>query len=108
MDTHVAGLADASHMWLMSFKQVIVASGQRDMGLAFDGWQRPGVMGASAAWRHAVLYGALDTRRAVLVGSDTDALNVGVELMSCGMQIVAVINRPMRSSAMPRSRSGSK
>lgn len=93
MDTHAAGLADASHAWLMSFKQVIVASGRRDMGLAFDGWQRPGVMGASAAWRLAVLYGALDARRAVLVGSDTDALNVAVELMARGVRIVAVIEQ---------------
>ncbi|WP_250478379.1 MULTISPECIES: FAD-dependent oxidoreductase [unclassified Caballeronia] len=93
MDTHVAGLADSSHTWLMSFKRVIVASGRRDMGLAFDGWQRPGVMGASAAWRLAALYGALDARRAVLIGSDTDALNVGVELMTRGVQIVAVIEQ---------------
>ncbi|MGF6732695.1 thioredoxin reductase [Paraburkholderia youngii] len=93
MDTHAAGLADASHTSLIGFRQVIVASGRRDMGLAFDGWQRPGVMGASAAWRLAVLYGALDARRAVLVGSDTDALNVAVELMSRGVQIVAVIEQ---------------
>jgi len=93
MDTHVAGLADSSHTWLMSFKRVIVASGRRDMGLAFDGWQRPGVMGASAAWRLAALYGALDARRAVLIGSDTDAFNVGVELMTRGVQIVAVIEQ---------------
>ncbi|WP_250510610.1 NAD(P)/FAD-dependent oxidoreductase [Caballeronia sp. GACF4] len=91
--THVAGLADAEHTWLLQFSQVIVASGRRDMGLAFDGWQRPGVMGASAAWRLAVLYGALDARRAVLVGSDTDALNVALELVSRGVQIVAVIEQ---------------
>ncbi|SAK89992.1 (2Fe-2S)-binding protein [Caballeronia catudaia] len=93
MDTHVAGLADASRTWLIGFKQVIVASGRRDMGLAFDGWQRPGVMGASAAWRLAVLYGALDARRAVLVGSDTHALNIAVDLMSRGVRIVAVIEQ---------------
>ena len=93
MDAHVAGLADASHTWLMRFRQVIVAAGRRDMGLAFDGWQRPGVMGASAAWRLAVLYGALDARRTVLVGSDTDALKVAVELMSRGVRIVAVIEQ---------------
>ncbi len=93
MDTHVAGLADASRTWLIGFKQVIVASGRRDMGLAFDGWQRPGVMGASAAWRLAVLYGALDARRAVLVGSDTHALNIAVDLMARGVRIVAVIEQ---------------
>jgi thioredoxin reductase len=93
MNTHVAGLADASRTWLIGFSQVIVASGRRDMGLAFDGWQRPGVMGASAAWRLAVLYGALDARRAVLVGSDTDALNVAVDLRARGVEIVAVIEQ---------------
>lgn len=93
MDSHVAGLADASSTWLLRFKQVIVASGRRDMGLAFDGWERPGVMGASAAWRLAVLYGALDAKRAVLVGSDTDALNVGMELQARGVEVLAVIEQ---------------
>jgi thioredoxin reductase len=89
----VAGLADAEHAYLMRFEQVIVAAGRRDMGLAFEGWQRPGVMGASAAYRLATTYAALDARVAVLIGSDTEALQIANALMDSGIQIAAIVEQ---------------
>ena len=89
----VAGLADDKDASLLRFKQVIVAAGRRDMGLAFDGWDRPGVMGISAAHRLATVYEALDCQRAVLVGSDTHALATAHALTSNGVQIVAIIEQ---------------
>ena len=89
----VAGLADDKDASLLRFKQVIVAAGRRDMGLAFDGWDRPGVMGVSAAHRLATVYEALDCQRAVLVGSDTHALATAHALTSKGVQIVAIIEQ---------------
>ncbi|MNM20765.1 Hydrogen cyanide synthase subunit HcnB [compost metagenome] len=89
----VAGLADEENAWLLRFKQVIIAAGRRDMGLAFDGWHRPGVMGASAAHRLATVYEALDCKRAVLVGSDTQALATAHALTSKGVRIVAIIEQ---------------
>lgn len=89
----VAGLADDKDASLLRFKQVIVAAGRRDMGLAFDGWDRPGVMGVSAAHRLATVYEALDCKRAVLVGSDTHALATAHALTSKGVQIVAIIEQ---------------
>jgi thioredoxin reductase len=93
IDGHVAGLADEERAYLLRFRQAIVASGRRDMGVAFDGWQRPGVMGASAAYRLATCYGALDSRTAVLVGSGTEALQIGNALMDAGIRIAAVIEQ---------------
>ncbi|MEF9605548.1 FAD-dependent oxidoreductase, partial [Paracoccus sp. PXZ] len=61
----VAGLVDeeqGSH--LVGFDQAVVATGRRDMGLAFPGWDLPGVLGAGAALMLARLYDALDSRRA--------------------------------------------
>lgn len=58
----VAGLSDGGASWMLGFNSAIVAAGRRDMGLAFPGWQLPGVMGATAAERLARL-GALDARR---------------------------------------------
>lgn len=89
----VAGLADHENAWLLRFRQVIVAAGRRDMGLAFDGWDRPGVMGVSAAHRLATVYEALDAKRAVLVGSDTQALTAAVGLIGKGVQIAAIIEQ---------------
>lgn len=93
IDGHVAGLADDERAYLLRFRQVIVAAGRRDMGVAFDGWQRPGVMGASAAYRLATTYGALDSRTAVLVGSDTEALQIGNALLDAGVRIAAVVEQ---------------
>ena len=101
IEGHIAGLADDENAWLMRFKQVIVAAGRRDMGLAFDGWHRPGVMGVSAAYRLATLYQALDCKRAVLVGSDTQALATAHALIGTGVHIVAVIERAAQVSGDP-------
>jgi thioredoxin reductase len=90
---HVAGLADAQRAYLLGFKQVIVACGRRDMGLAFEGWERPGVMGASAAYRLAKTYGALDARAAVLLGAGTEALQIADALAAQGVRIAAVIEQ---------------
>ncbi|HVS77922.1 MAG TPA: FAD-dependent oxidoreductase [Steroidobacteraceae bacterium] len=93
IDGHVAGLADEDRVYLLRFKQVIVAAGCRDMGVAFDCWQRPGVMGASAAYRLTTLYEALDSSVAVLVGSGTEALQIGNALMAAGVRIAAVVEQ---------------
>jgi thioredoxin reductase len=93
IDGYVSGLADEDRVYLLRFRQVIVAAGCRDMGVAFDGWQRPGVMGANAAYRLATAYEALDSRRAVLVGSGAEALQIGNALMDAGVRIAAVIEQ---------------
>ena len=93
MDTPCAGLADAERAYLVRFKQVIVAAGCRDMGLAFEGWQLPGVMGAQAAYRLSVLYDALDAKRAVLVGSSEWALQVAETLAKRNVRIEAIVEQ---------------
>jgi thioredoxin reductase len=92
----VAGLADPDRVYLVRFKQLIVATGRRDMGLAFAGWQRPGVMGVSAAYRLATTYDALESKVAVLVGSDTDALQAADALAERGVRIEAVVEQSAR------------
>jgi thioredoxin reductase len=93
IDGHVAGLADEDRAYLLRFRQVIVATGCRDMGVAFDGWQRPGVMGANAAYRLATIYEALDSRTVVIVGSGAEALQIGNALMDTGVRIAAVVEQ---------------
>lgn len=93
IDGQVAGLADLEQAYLLRFKQVIVASGCRDMGLAFEGWERAGVMGAAAAYRLANNYEALDAKVAVLVGSNSAALQIGNALADRGVHIAAIIEQ---------------
>jgi thioredoxin reductase len=98
----VAGLADADRVYLMRFKQVIVATGRRDMGLAFPGWQRPGVMGLSAAYRLATTYEALECKVAVLMGSDTEALQAANALAETGVRIEAILEQSPKISGSPQ------
>ncbi len=98
----IAGLADAASVYLVRFKQVIVATGRRDMGLAFAGWERPGVMGVTAAYRLAGMYGALEAKVAVLVGSATEALQAAVALAEAGVHIEAILEQAPQIIGSPQ------
>ena len=88
----VCGLADPERSWLIGFNHCIVAAGRRDMGLAFPGWERPGVMGATAAQRLAS-HGALDARTAVILGSSAEALLAASALLDAGIDVAAIVER---------------
>jgi len=88
----VAGLADEERGWLIGAEHVIVAAGRRDMGLSFPGWDKPGVMGATAAMS-LVRFGALAPRRVVLLGTSSEALGAAEALGHAGVEVVAIIEQ---------------
>ncbi len=61
----VAGLHDGERSFMLGCERVIVAAGRRDMGLAFPGWELPGVLGITAAERLLLRFDVLDVRRVV-------------------------------------------
>jgi thioredoxin reductase len=89
----VAGLIDEERSYLVQAKHVILACGRRDMGLGFPGWEKPGVMGATAALILATRYGALAPRRVVVLGSGTEALVTALALRETGVAIAAIIEQ---------------
>lgn len=89
----VAGLVDDERSWLIGAEHVVVAAGRRDMGLAFPGWEKPGVMGATAAVSLATRYGALAPRRIVLLGTSAEALTAALALREAGVELAAVIEQ---------------
>ena len=89
----VAALMDHERSWMLQAEQVVVATGRRDMGLAFPGWELPGVMGATAALRLATRYGALDARRAVVLGSTVEALQTALALQAAGVSVAALVEQ---------------
>lgn len=99
MPGRVAGLLGDEGNQLVRFDQAIVATGRRDMGLAFPGWDLPGVMGAAAAQTLSGLYGALDSRRAVMIGSTPEALLAVLDLAAAGVTIAAVIEQAASADA---------
>ncbi len=97
----VAGLMDGDRSWMVGAEQIIVAAGRRDMGLAFAGWEKNGVVGITAAVRLAKRYGALQARRAVVLGSSTEALQSALELRDAGVEIAAVIDHVFEPLGSP-------
>ena len=87
-----AGLSDGEKSWMLGFKSTVVAAGRRDMGLAFPGWHLPGVMGATAAERLARL-GALDARRAVVLGTSAEALLAAIAMRRAGLDVAAIVEQ---------------
>ncbi|HEX7390844.1 MAG TPA: NAD(P)/FAD-dependent oxidoreductase [Acidiphilium sp.] len=89
----VAGVTDGEKSWMIGCERIIVAAGRRDMGLAFPGWELPGVLGVTAAQRLADRYGSLDIRRAVLLGTTVEALSAALSLVDRGVEIVAAVEQ---------------
>lgn len=94
----VAGLAEDKRSWLLRADRVVVAAGRRDMGLAFPGWELPGVLGAGAAERLARRYGALDARRVAVLGTTAETVATCRALMSGGVEVVALIEQADRAA----------
>lgn len=87
----VAGLHDGERSFMLGCERVVVAAGRRDMGLAFPGWELPGVMGITAAERLLHRFGVLDSRRAVVLGTSAEALVAASALRAGGIEIAALV-----------------
>jgi thioredoxin reductase len=101
----VAALTDGARSFMLGCQHVIVATGRRDMGLAFPGWDLPGVLGITAAQRLLERFGALDVRRAVVLGTAAEALAAIRSLRGAGIDIAAVIETeaaPIGDVELPR------
>ena len=86
----VAALSDGTRAWMLGFDSAVLATGARDMGVAFPGWDLPSVSGVLAAASLAAL-GAYAPRRAVLLGSGAEAVSAARTLMAAGVVLAAVI-----------------
>ena len=94
MPGKLAALADEkTGVTLVRFHQAIVATGRRDMGLAFPGWEQPGILGSTAAVILARRYRALEGRRAVILGSSAEALLDALALRDEGVEVAAIIEQ---------------
>ncbi len=87
----VAGLQDGERSVMLGCQHVIVAAGRRDMGLAFPGWELPGVLGITAAQRLLERFGVLDARRVVVLGTSAETLTALRSIRAAGIDIAAVV-----------------
>ncbi len=93
----VAGLTQSGQehgqSMMLRADRVVVAAGRRDMGLAFPGWELPGVLGIGAALHLAHRYGALDVHRAVVLGTTAETLAACAALRDAGVEIAAIMEQ---------------
>ena len=92
--THVKpmlGLADEERSWMASFDRLILATGARDLGLSFAGWEKPGVMGVVGAMALMRRYKAFDGRRLLILGSGAPALLMALAALEEGLSVAAMV-----------------
>ena len=87
----VVGLADAERSWLVGFDRLVLATGARDLAMAFPGWNQPGVMGAAALQILLSRYDAFSGRRILILGSHDLALETALLALERGIQIAGLV-----------------
>jgi len=92
LDGPQLGLADHERSWMIKYDRLIVATGTRDLGVGFAGWNLAGAMGANGA--HALMhrYQALASRRMVVLGSGNLGLNTARMALDRGIEVAAVVD----------------
>jgi hypothetical protein len=87
----VVGLADAQRSWLAGFDRIVLATGARDLALAFPGWNQPGVMGAAALEMLLIRYDAFAGRRVLILGSHDLALETALLAQERGLEVAGLV-----------------
>lgn len=94
LDRQLAGLADATRSWFVSYDAVVLATGRRDMGVAFAGWDLPGVMGVVAAETLLRKYQAFSGKSIVVLGTGAEAASFASAAVDAGLDVVAAVCPP--------------
>lgn len=87
----VVGLADAERSWLVGFDRIVLATGARDLAIAFPGWNQPGVMGAAALQMLLSRYNAFSGRRIAILGSHDLALETALLAVAHGLDVAGLV-----------------
>ena len=86
------GLADDTHSWLLSYDRAIFAPGARDLGMAFKGWDKAGVVGAGATLTLLDRYQGFSGQQMVVLGSGDLGLFTACRALEKGIQISGIVD----------------
>ncbi|MGI6217232.1 MAG: FAD-dependent oxidoreductase [Coriobacteriales bacterium] len=75
---------------------IVIATGAAENMFTFDGWDKPGVIGAGAAQALMNLQGVKPGEKILMVGSGNVGLVVTFQLLQAGCDVVAVIDAAPR------------
>jgi NADPH-dependent 2,4-dienoyl-CoA reductase/sulfur reductase-like enzyme len=87
----VVGLADGERSWMVGFDRIVLATGARDLAMAFPGWNQPGVMGAAALQMLLTRYDAFAGRRVLVLGSHDLALETALLAHERGIDVAGLV-----------------
>ncbi|MBS0254893.1 MAG: FAD-dependent oxidoreductase [Proteobacteria bacterium] len=87
----VVGLANTEKSWLVGFDRLVLATGARDLPMAFPGWNQPGVMGAMALQCLLTRYEAFAGRRVLIAGSHDLALETALLALDKGLAVAGLV-----------------
>ncbi|MGQ9569546.1 MAG: NAD(P)/FAD-dependent oxidoreductase [Thermodesulfovibrionales bacterium] len=73
-------------------KNILIATGALKKAICFEGWTKPGVMGAGAAQYMMHIHRVLPGKNVLIVGSRNVGLIVSYQLVQAGAQVVGVID----------------
>jgi thioredoxin reductase len=97
----MVGLADADRSWMCGFDRLILATGARDVALAFPGWDQPGVMGANGLAALLLRYDAFAGQRLVVLGGGNLGVQTALMARRRGLEVAAVVEVLDRAPASP-------
>lgn len=97
----VVGLADSERSWLVGFDKIVLATGARDLAMAFPGWNQPGVMGAAALQMLLTRYDAFAGRRVLVIGSHDLALETACLAHERGVEVVGLVEVRAKAQGSP-------
>ncbi len=87
----VVGLADAERSWMVGFERIVLATGARDLAMAFPGWNQPGVLGATALQMLLTRYDAFAGQRILVLGSHDVALETALLAHERGIEVAGLV-----------------
>lgn len=86
----------AAETVVVEAKKILAACGGAENVISFEGWTRPGVMGAGAAQTMVNVRRVLPGKRILMVGSGNVGLIVSYQLMQAGADVVGIVEAAPR------------
>jgi NADPH-dependent 2,4-dienoyl-CoA reductase/sulfur reductase-like enzyme len=91
-DLKIAFSDDMGKGGYVNAKNILIATGALEKPVFFEGWTKPGVMGAGAAQNMMHVYWVLPGKKVLILGSGNVGLIVAYQLAQAGADVVGVID----------------
>ncbi len=88
---HLLGVIIEGKSMLVEAERILIASGATEKALAFDGWDKPGVMGAGAFQTMMNIHYVLPGKKVIMIGSGNVGLVTAYQILQAGGEVAAVV-----------------